>query len=61
MLDEKVTFRVLRSDVDANNIKKYAKKKLSTVNIFVEHNADESMGLVDIPIYVGSDEVGESY
>lgn len=60
MSDVEVTFRVLRLDVDANDIKESAQIKLCTINIFVEHNDDENRGLVDIPSYVGSDEEGES-
>jgi len=42
MLDEEVSFRVIKVDADAEDIKDYALKKNSAVNIFVERNVDES-------------------
>lgn len=37
MLDEEVSFRVIKEDGDVGKIKDYALKKPSVVNIFVEH------------------------
>jgi hypothetical protein len=40
MLDEEVSFRVIKVDADTGEIKHYTLKKLSVVNSFVEHNVD---------------------
>jgi hypothetical protein len=40
MLDEEVSFRVIKVDADAGEIKHYTLKKLSAVNSFVGHNVD---------------------
>ena len=62
MLDEEVSFRVIKDDAVAEVVKDYALKKHSIVNIFVEHNVDESSALVDVPNYdVVGEELGQSY
>jgi len=62
MLDEEVSFRVIKDDVAAEVVKDYALKKNSAMNLFVEHNVDESSALVDIPNYdVVGEELGLSY
>jgi len=60
MLDEEVSFRVIKVDANAGEIKDYALKKLSLVNSFVGHNVDETSGLVIVPNYNVVDQVGES-
>jgi len=62
MLDEEVSFRVMKDDATAEVVKDYALKKKSAVNLFVEHNVDESIVVVDIPNYdVVGEELGQRY
>ena len=62
MLDEEVSFRVIKDDATAEVVKDYALKKKSAVNLFVEHNVDESIAVVDIPNYdVAGEELGQRY
>ena len=61
-IDEEVSFRVIKDDVTAEIVKDYALEKNSVVNLFVEHNVDESIDVVDIPNYVVvGEELGQSY
>jgi len=62
MSDEEVCFRVIKDDAAAEVVKDYALKNNSAVNLFVEHNVDESSDLVDIPNYdIVGEELGQSY
>jgi dimeric dUTPase (all-alpha-NTP-PPase superfamily) len=62
MLDEEVSFRVIKDDASAEVVKDYAVKKMSVVNVFVEHDVDESIAVVDVPNYVVvGEELGQSY
>ncbi|KEH22225.1 hypothetical protein MTR_7g034550 [Medicago truncatula] len=53
--------RVIKDDATAEVVKVYALKK-TVVNLFVEHNVDESIDVVDIPNYdIVGEELRQSY
>jgi hypothetical protein len=60
MHDEDVHFRLVRLDEDAYEVKDYALSNNCAANIFVEHNVDETSGLVDVPKYINPSVMGES-
>jgi hypothetical protein len=44
-----VSYKFIRLDEDANESKDYVVSNSCVVNIFVEHNVDETTGLIDFP------------